>query len=591
MNSYPEISRSHREPHTNKRRLLGAAVLVLVLVIFELSVGINLQKQHVSKLAENTTRWALTLYNAPSGTLSVPPKAKNTKRFLYVSNSHARTGGFVATHLQKLLDKVAPNQFEILDVADAGIFAPDMLQRVLASFDYDLDGIIVAVAYISFSDRMKLSLQAHSVRSFFKSEIFSKLSLGFWLRNYDIGLYANTLVPRFSKLYRYRSQVRNTWEKPLSNLLKSLTSPKYISFLEVDENQRWKFPDGYDNNLFQWQLYAAGRNSHLDDLKDIIAASRDAGLPILGFNLPVHWEKSLYQANLDDIEEYRTSLQNIFSGVLEYVDYQDIFPKEFTTYDALHPTWHGARLHALDIAFRLKKQGFFPEEISNEVLLTAFTESEPAISEEYRSLLDNHYPPLKRWGFRRYDISEPQNALHLLRRLATVPPGHSLEQELIYELSLRLRYWLEMPFSYQEKPDSLFVKEWYQAVHEEMAKAKIRASYFQDKLKQFQSQRLSAFEIPSFSDANLIMENTHIQIGPSLFVNKSLYRLSNETFVEQLTTIEGKPISFLVDIPENKSPFVRVDILGDGSFLLLQSDYRQLPHWFTNGTPLVKWGI
>jgi len=163
MNSYPEISRSHREPHTNKRRLLGAAVLVLVLVIFELSVGINLQKQHVSKLAENTTRWALTLYNAPSGTLSVPPKAKNTKRFLYVSNSHARTGGFVATHkakntkrflyvsnshartggfvathLQKLLDKVAPKQFEILDVADAGIFAPDMLQRVLASFDYDL---------------------------------------------------------------------------------------------------------------------------------------------------------------------------------------------------------------------------------------------------------------------------------------------------------------------------------------------------------------------------------------------------------------------------------------------------------------------
>jgi len=590
MNDYPEISSSHRNPQTNKRRLVGIIVLMFVVIIFELSVGIHFQIQQVNNLAKNTTSWALKRYNAPSGTLPVPPKAKNTKRFLYVSNSHARTGGLVATHLQKLLDRIAPNQFEILDVADAGIFTPDMLQRVLASLDYDLDGVIIAVAYISFSDRMKLSLQAHSVRSFFKSEIFPKLKLGFWLRNYDIGLYTNTLVSRFSKLYHYRSQVREAWENPLSHLLKRLTSPKYISFLEVDENQRWKFPDGYDNNLFQWHLYAAGRQGHLSDLKDLIAACHDANLPILGFNLPIHWEKSLYQVNLNDVEEYRTSLKNIFSDVLEYVDYQDIFPKEFTTYDALHPTWHGARLHALDIIFRLKKQGFFQEELSNEEILVTFNQSDPAISDEYRSLLDHDYPPLTRLGFRRYDISEPQNAQHLLRRLATVPTGHSLEQQLIYGLTLRLRYWLEMPFPYPEVSNNLFVKQWYQAVREEIAKAKIRASYFQKKLTQFQSERLSKFEIPSFSDANLIT-NTSIQIAPSLFVNKSLYHLPNKVIVEQLTTMTGQPISYLVYIPEKKLQFVRVDILGNGSFLLLQPDYKWFPHWLMNNIPVVKFGI
>ena len=84
-----------------------------------------------------------------------------------------------------------PGKVEVLDISDPGIFAPDILQRTLQALDFQPDVIVMAVAYISFSDRMNLALQAHTARSFFNPGVRKKLPAGFWWRNYDLGIYGH----------------------------------------------------------------------------------------------------------------------------------------------------------------------------------------------------------------------------------------------------------------------------------------------------------------------------------------------------------------------------------------------------------------
>jgi len=47
------------------------------------------------------------------------------------------------------------------------------------------------------------------------------------------------------------------------------TADSTIRLLDIDEQQRWCFPEGDDNNLIQPRLYRAGRSGHLSDLEEL----------------------------------------------------------------------------------------------------------------------------------------------------------------------------------------------------------------------------------------------------------------------------------------------------------------------------------
>jgi hypothetical protein len=593
MNQHEVPSYGRRDRLSEWLRLGGALLIGAVLIIFELEVGIGQQRQHVNSLiGTSESEWALNRFKDPSETIHIPAKREGTKRFLYLSNSHAKTGGHVAKHLQKLLDRLAPNEFEILDMSDAGIFAPDMLQRLLASLDYDLDGVILAVAYISFSDRMKLVRQSFTARSFFKPSIFPRLPAGFWLRNYDLGIYSETLVAQHVRTYRYRNNVRNLWEEPVAQYLKKAPGTAWVRFLEVDENQSWKFPDGFDSDLFDWSLYAVGRRNHLKDMEALIRICSRVGLPVLASNLPIHWEKDTHQANFEDYRHYRESLKEVFAGCLDYVDYEDFFPKEFTTYDALHPTWHGARLHALDIAVRLHRYGFFSQEMFPENIIRVFMSMDEGISEEYKAMLNHHYPPMEEWSFRRYDISEPANARDLMRRLVSLPVGSYHEVLLLLQLSRRLRYWRENTFDYRLSGENAPCEQWYRALDSEIEKARRRAAYFEAELVQLQSKRLNQFPIPDLKGA-VFQGETVLGLYSKVEIRAHSYSLTDATRVERIfETKHGRTISYRVQFPAPKKGYTRVDVLGNGSFIMLQPVGKKLtvPEWVYLDKPFVRWG-
>lgn len=582
-----------RDRETDRRRGLALATLLLILILLELAVGQDFEWQQAGSVLLANRNIAMTYFAVPDAYKSVPSSSKYRKRLLYISNSHAKTGGQVPVHLQRLLDRLAPGEFEVLDLADPGIFAPDMLQRTLTGLDLELEAIIMGVSYICFSDRMGLAQQAHSVRSFFKDGILDKLSTGFWLRNYDIGLYGDTLMAHHVRLYRYRNQIRDTWERPIASLFKDLTGTRQILFLEADVNKSWKFPQGYDRNLFQWNLYATGREGHLADLREAIIASRGAGVPVFAFNMPIHWEKSVYPHDSDDVKRYRSELHNIFRDVIEYVDYQDSFPKRFTTYDALHPTWHGARLHALDISLRLAKHGFFRKQLSPERIVKEYLYMYPALSEEYVNSLSGSYSPLTRASFRRYDITEPENARNLMRRLVSLPAGSSQEQRFLYDLSLRLRYWLEGQFTAEENDkNDRFSRAFDHAVRHEVSKARERMGIFWKELVENQTRRLSVVPVPELKEATLVQRYVN-QIDQNVTLVSSHYRLSDGSTVIKVTTEDGRTVAYGLSNPSKKLEYQRTDILGDESFLMLQplGDQILLPSWLLHSSPLVQLGI
>ena len=590
MNKEERKNFGKRTRDENLKRFIALIILFLLTGILEGFIGDHFEKQHKMRTSRLGQNWAINYYNAPDGSFSIPPKTNGKKRILYISNSHAKTGGCVATHLYNILEKLAPGQFEVLDLSDAGIFAPEILQRTLLGLDLNPDAIILAVAYISFSDRMKLSLQAHSVRSFFKDGIFRKLSLGFWLRNYDIGLYSNSLMAHHLRLYRYRNDIRNIWERPIVHFLQSITNKRPILFLDMDEQQRWKFPDGYDNNLFQWRLYAAGREKHLEDLREAVMRTHRAKVPLFAFNLPIHWEKSLHPHNPVDVQYYRASLAEIFQNATAYVDYEKSFPKDFTTYDALHPTYHGARLHALDICFRLAKQEFFKYKISDKEILDKYLAMELPAYQKYIRCLNSEIDPLKVRNFRRYDISDPENAHDLLRRLLSHSVGSEKEKDHLYNLSLRIRYWTEGHFTLFDKTNPNYSEFFRHALQNEISQARKRIFLFKEKLINLQNRRLSKYPIPAVTDAELIGTDQAI-IGRKIKVLLFDYLTSKEK-IRKISMNDGRPIAYIIKSIINDLGYVRLDILGDRSFLMLQAigSNSYLPSWVIHSSPVVRFG-
>lgn len=583
-----------RDTPSNRKRALALLALLILIVVLELTLGERLQQEVVADLVWSSDNWARAYFTEPESKKRIPPKNAGRLRLVYVSNSHAMTGGQVTRHLQALADSLAPGSLEVIDLSQPGIFAPEMLQRTLLSLDFHPDLVVLAVSYISFSDRMDLGLQAHSARSFFKPGVFERLPAGFWARNYDIGIYANTLVSHFSAMYRFRNRLRNGWEVPLASAIKAASGARRIFFLEADENQRWRFPDGYDNNLFQWNLYASGRKNQVQGMADLVRILDEQAVPLIAVNLPIDLGKTVYPYDLEDFARYRETMAAIFSAADHYIDQDSYFPKKFTTYDALHPTWHGARLHALDLLLHLHQWQMIGRGFSSNEIATVFNDSDQGVSAAYQRLLNGDYPPPDRYAFRRYDPSDPSNARALLRRLAGTQVASRAEAQILRDLSLRIRYWTQTEFPVPPTPEP-FAAAWQEAVRQTISQARERMSLFADRLGDFQRRRLAGFPLPELdpADQRQVTEVSSPEIPDTV---RRYYALEDGRRVLTYETSDERRYAIVVFDPAQDRGYQRTDLLGDGSFLLLAPVSNGapvqvwMPAWAIGKPPASKWG-
>jgi hypothetical protein len=280
---------------------------------------------------------------------------------------------------------------------------------------------------------------------------------------------------------------------------------------------------------------------------------------------------------------------------MDYVDYQDRFPVEFTAYDALHPTWHGARLHALDTVLRLHRQGIVDDARTPAEIAQVFSAMDTAVSDDYRESLDDNYEALRSPGFKRYDIFEPDNAHKLMCYLASMPVGSTLEADHLYRLSLRLRYWQESDFTVPAvDPDAAYTAAFDGATRKEIERARQRASYFQQQLVKFQSSRLNLAPLPGFDPARRVsVSEVTTQLGMLLHLTR--YRLEEGREGVAFELADGRAIARGILNKEPDPSYLRVDILGDHSFLLVQPITDTLtftfPSWARHNKPFVKFGI
>ena len=486
-----------------------------------------------------------------------------------------------------MLNALCEAPVEVVDLSAAGMFAPEYLQRLAAMTELGFDVALVSVAYISFSDRMPLARQSLSARSMWQPAVRSKLPAGFWLRNYDIGLFADALIAQHWRSYRHRNAARDRLERPMLLALNRIHRHPFIRFLEADEHQFWRFPDGFDRNLFQWRLYQSDRDRHLADMGALLELARRHGLAVLAFNLPIHWEKEPRPVDAEDVASYRATLRKLFTGTEGYIDYEGEFPKAMSTYDALHPTWHGARLHAFDMALRLQATRLECE-FGEPELLRAFKASDSAVSAAYRRALDGDYPPPTEGGFRRLDVSEPANARNILRRFAGYPVESAGTQRLLTELAVRIRYWVESEFpAPDQSPWSRGVRA--KAYEEERRRFVERVRHFVAELARSHRLRLLRYPLPRNSPRHFVSARD-ITMGGVPAVAREYLHPNGLQMVEILDKASGRRFSILVI--EGHRTYERVDVLGDGSFLQLYlgSSIVHVPHWVRHRSAIAGFG-
>ncbi|MGB0722780.1 MAG: hypothetical protein ACPGU7_10345 [Gammaproteobacteria bacterium] len=523
-----------------------------------------------------------------------PPKRDGVQRIIYISNSHARTGGEAARHLQDLLERSAPGAFEVVDMADPGIFAPDMLQRVAAARGLDPDEIVLGLSYISFGDRMRLTRQAHSSRSFFNDGVFSGLSAGFWLRHYDLGLYSDQLAIRLSTLIREREAIRGLWVDALPTLARGLGLDDRSNALVLDLNQRWRFPEGYDKNLFQWRLYAGDRDDHLADLDDLLALASSNGIPLLGIDLGTDTGKSEHPASTEDFRAYHAAVRERFpthSRSMMLRDQGADFPTRFSTFDALHPHRLGARLHALDTALTLSDQGALKDFPPPEGLLAAYRAASREGDALYTSSLDARFSPTRPSGFRRFDLFDPPHARGLLHRLTLTTPGSAAERILLIRLARRIAFWggytdADERARLAQRPMLL------EAYGIAVDSARRRIALFRDRLTLLQGQRLAGLPLPDLSSATLRATREAGRAGSiALFLDE--YTQPGGDAIGVIRDNAGRILAYQIRPAGGGIAYQRIDLLGDGSFVLVQGLSMPLiaPSWFSGVPERGLWGI
>ncbi len=578
-----------RDKRSIKCRLALLLSVLTTLFLLEFTLGHNAQDSFLGSLEQNKDlSWPMRRFQDPTASLPITKKEAGKLRILYLSNSHAFTGGKVSAHLQRLLDRTSPNRFEVIDMSDPGIFASDMLQRFIVSRNFEIDALMLNFAYISFSDRMGLGRQSFSARSFFNRDVFDSLSLAFFMRHYDLPLYLEQLWTRSFFLYNFRNSLRDSWERPLTKLLTVEACPYPIRFLEVDENRRWKFPGGFDNTLFDWSLYALGRQKHLADLEELLGHAKAVNLPVIAGNLPIDWRKEPHPTDELDISEYQASLNALMADPsynFDYRNYQTSFPVRFTSYDALHPTWQGARLHALDLLLRLSR--IYPQDISETSILTAFTSLREEDDLSFQTALSKEPQTKKRFNFRRFDISEPDNAIDLLARLLSYNPGTNEELKFLTQLASRVRFYRDYIFTTNPSWEQRFQF----GFRDEVTWAKKEAETFASRLGQIQNQRLDKYKLPDF--AKLIPTASKSVLLDGLELKSERGALDNGRTYELLSVISNsKPIGIRVLSSDGSIIYTRIDLLGDRSFIALFGSSRRwmLPEWVTHSSPRFDWG-
>ena len=579
-----------RPKKSEKHRFFCLLFLFLVVFISSLLVGPILEAQFLQELrGKHHLNWAQKRYISERNQL--PRASKNTNyRVLYLSNSHAFTGGNVYLHLQELLNELFPGEYEVINMSAPGMFAPEFLQRFLSVSESDIDTVILPVAYISFSDLMKLKNQALTSHSFFKPDVFPKLPITFWLRHYDIDLYLNKLLERHVSLYKYRNDLRDYWEKPLVNILSIYLGNRPYRFLEVDEFQSWKFPDGFDNKLFDWNLYSLKRKNHLNDLENLVSEIKRHQINLLPSNLPIDFEKDPHPVNTHDYRIFRTEISNLFHSFPHYIDYQDIFPKEFTTYDALHPTWHGARLHALHFLLQLNRLREKP--VKETTIYSHYQLSRKHYDQFFYKMLDDNLYAETPSSMRRYDIFETSNAKELLSRFLATSPGSDEENTLLNDFAVRIRYWKETNFQVAGKESSSKSELWNETIASEISSAKNRAHFFAEKLEDIQKRRLEKFPVPHI-DSNSSYSTFEIHISSDILITLKRYKIEKNIYVNiYIDKSTGKTISYSVFNNRNSLSYTRTDLLGNNSFIQLSfSPKIQIPYWVDHKQPFKKFGI
>ncbi len=580
-------------PPRSSRALLLVALAAGAVAALEMIAGAPLERAHLAALEQDPElSWAARDFAAAGGRAATPP-ANGRTRIAYLSNSHALTGGRVSRHLQRLLDRLCPGRVEIVDLSSAGMFAPEYLQRFAAALEHGIAAVILPVSYISFSDRMPLRRQSLSAQSMFHPAVLPRLPAGFWLRNWDIGLYTDALVARTLRVYRHRNAARDTWERPLATWLRSVHAVPVVRFMEVDERQGWRFPDGFDENLFDWRLYQGDRDRHVADMAALVHLAHASGVNVLASNLPIHWSKEPRAHDPRDDAAYRAIMRGLFAAALDYVDHADGFPKAFTTYDALHPTWHGARLHAFDLALRLSAHGVLPcAPAGEETILAAFLATDPAPGEAFLAALGGTRESAAPVGFRRLDVTEPANAADLLARVRARPIVAEQTRELVMQLALRIRYWRQTDFRAPEGGD------WTRGVRAaaftaERERARSRVGQFAGALADALAPELAHFPIPAVNASALVAERiaTTAQ-GREIRTRQYAPSRGRQVFVSH-DVASGAAISVIVRDDVDAVFYERTDVLGDGSFLEVHLTPRavHVPVWVIQPDPLAGFGV
>lgn len=467
-------------------RIVGALLLIGVLAWLEITLGARLEGENRRPLETGAfERIPLEqLLKDYSGRTPVLPKPPGVARILYLSNSHATTGGRVSGHLRGMLEALAPGRFEVLDLSTPGIVASSILQRAMLAMEMEVDLVVLQVAYISFSDRFKLALQDFHAEHFFRPGIFERLPWGFWWRNYDVGMFADHLVNRFLRLTLYRNELRGLWETPLLERVEPLSGSRPSRILHVDKNRMMAMPAGFDPTLFDWSLYALGRDGHLADLRDLIGILNKARMPVIGANLPIDFDKRYTRAERNDADfaRFRGELAAIFSSALRYTDYQSCFPVAFTTYDPLHPTWTGARLHAAHLVLLMAESGWWRDAPPPERMRGTIFAQEPAIPDDYRRALQEVDTSGGR-AYRRYDVMDPSVASHLLGQWTRAGWDSPRGRTLLEQTLARLDFWMQEPSPPDPDCPASFQGVWPEILHDEYRKHAERLNHFRAHLE------------------------------------------------------------------------------------------------------------